>query len=63
MTDKWKPIFDPDRSPVPLSTHVNPFMHHPAFGCEFVFKPLPLHMNQGALPFAEKIVLKGGEGE
>jgi hypothetical protein len=38
-------------------------MHHPALGCEFIFKPLPLHMDQGALPRAKQIVLKGGEGE
>jgi hypothetical protein len=53
-------VFNPDIPPGFPVLLMDPFMHNPAFGCEEVFGPCLLNMDQGALALTKRQVLEAG---
>ena len=60
---KWKAARDPQVGPTFACTGVHTFVEHPAFSREPVLSPRLLHVDEGALAFAEHEVLESGERE
>jgi len=40
---------------------IHPLVHYTALGCEYIFYPELLNVNQGALPLTKENVLEGGK--